>query len=54
VKNALVSARDTATLANERYQQGLSSYLDVVDAQRIGLLDQRVFHQRAKPATRFD
>ena len=28
VNRALVSARDTATLANERYQQGLSSYLE--------------------------
>jgi multidrug efflux system outer membrane protein len=34
VHRALVSARDTAALANERYQKGLSSYLDVVDAQR--------------------
>jgi multidrug efflux system outer membrane protein len=34
VNRALVSSRDTVALANERYQKGLSSYLDVVDAQR--------------------
>jgi multidrug efflux system outer membrane protein len=34
VGRAVAAARDTAALANERYQQGLSSYLDVVDAQR--------------------
>src|SRR5262249_18263259 len=37
VNRALVSARDTVTLANERYQKGLSNYLDVVDAQRSAL-----------------
>jgi len=37
VNRALVSARDTVTLANERYQKGLSNYLDVVDAQRAAL-----------------
>ncbi|HTL59181.1 MAG TPA: TolC family protein [Candidatus Limnocylindrales bacterium] len=37
VGRALVSARDTVTLANERYQKGLSNYLDVVDAQRAAL-----------------
>jgi multidrug efflux system outer membrane protein len=41
VNRALVSARDTAALANERYQRGLSSYLDVVDAQRIALQAER-------------
>ena len=37
VDRALLSARDTTALANERYQKGLSSYLDVVDAQRAAL-----------------
>lgn len=41
VNRALVSARDTANLANERYQRGLSSYLDVVDAQRAALQAER-------------
>lgn len=41
VDRALASARDTAALAEERYQQGLSSYLDVVDAQRIALQAER-------------
>jgi multidrug efflux system outer membrane protein len=41
VNRALTSARDTATLASQRYQQGLSSYLDVVDAQRIALQAER-------------
>lgn len=41
VNRALVSARDTAALANERYQRGLSSYLDVVDAQRAALQAER-------------
>ncbi len=41
VNRALVSARDTASLANERYQKGLSSYLDVVDAQREALKAER-------------
>lgn len=34
VQRGLASARDTASLATERYQRGLSNYLDVVDAQR--------------------
>lgn len=34
---ALLSARDTASLARERYQRGLSSYLEVVDAERAAL-----------------
>jgi outer membrane protein, multidrug efflux system len=41
VNRALTSARDTVTLASERYQQGLSSYLDVVDAQRVALQAER-------------
>lgn len=41
VNRALVSARDTAALANERYQKGLTSYLDVVDAQRAALQAER-------------
>jgi len=41
VNRALVSARETATLANERYQKGLSNYLDVVDAQRAALQAER-------------
>jgi multidrug efflux system outer membrane protein len=31
----------TAALATERYQRGLSSYLDVVDAQRAALQAER-------------
>jgi multidrug efflux system outer membrane protein len=34
VQQALAASRATATLAHERYQRGLSSYLEVVDAQR--------------------
>jgi multidrug efflux system outer membrane protein len=41
VGRALFSATDTAALANERYQRGLSSYLDVVDAQRVALQAER-------------
>src|ERR1043166_3936210 len=41
VHRALLSARDTAALASERYQRGLSSYLDVVDAQRTVLQSER-------------
>ena len=41
VNRALLSARDTASLANERYQRGLSSYLEVVDAQRAALQAER-------------
>ena len=41
VDRALVSARDTTLLAKERYQQGLTSYLDVVDAQRAALQAER-------------
>ncbi len=41
VNRALMSARDTASLANERYQKGLSNYLDVVDAQRLALQAER-------------
>jgi multidrug efflux system outer membrane protein len=42
VNRALVSARDTTALANERYQRGLTSYLDVVDAQREALKAERL------------
>jgi multidrug efflux system outer membrane protein len=41
VNRALVSARDTAALAAQRYQNGLSSYLDVVDAERVALQAER-------------
>lgn len=41
VERALSSARDTVKLAEERYQRGLSSYLDVVDAQRAALQAER-------------
>ncbi len=41
VNRALVSARDTASLAKERYQKGLTSYLDVVDAERAALQAER-------------
>jgi len=41
VNRALVAARDTASLANERYQKGLTSYLDVVDAERAALQAER-------------
>jgi multidrug efflux system outer membrane protein len=40
-RRALLSARDTAALAAERYQRGLTSYLDVVDAQRVALQAER-------------
>lgn len=38
---AIESARDTVELANERYLRGLTSYLDVVDAQRAVLEAER-------------
>ena len=41
MNRAVLAARDTATLANERYQRGLSNYLDVVDAQRTALQAER-------------
>ncbi len=41
VTRALSAARDTASLANERYEKGLTSYLDVVDAQRVALQAER-------------
>jgi len=41
VHRALLSARDTAALAEERYQRGLSSYLDIVDAERTVLQSER-------------
>lgn len=41
VNRAVVSSRDTVSLANERYQKGLTSYLDVVDAQRAVLQAER-------------
>jgi multidrug efflux system outer membrane protein len=41
VNRSLLGARDTAALAHERYQRGLSSYLEVVDAQRIALQSER-------------
>ncbi len=41
VNRALLAARDTAALASERYERGLSSYLDVVDAQRAVLQAER-------------
>jgi multidrug efflux system outer membrane protein len=41
VSRALASARDTASLAAERYNRGLSSYLEVVDAQRAALQAER-------------
>jgi multidrug efflux system outer membrane protein len=41
VARALTSSRDTVNLANERYQRGLTSYLDVVDAQRAALQAER-------------
>jgi outer membrane protein, multidrug efflux system len=41
VNRALAAARDTAALATERYQRGLSSYLEVVDAQRVALQAER-------------
>lgn len=41
VNRGLVSARDTVSLASERYQKGLTSYLDVVDAEREALKAER-------------
>ena len=34
LSNALASARDTRTLSQERYDKGLTSYFEVVDADR--------------------
>lgn len=34
IQRTLAAARDTAALAHQRYQRGLSSYLDVIDAER--------------------
>lgn len=41
IDRALLAARDTVTLADERYRKGLSNYLDVVDAQRLALQAER-------------
>lgn len=41
VTRSLTAARATATLANERYQKGLSTYLEVVDAERGALQAER-------------
>lgn len=41
MNRALLSARDTASLANELYQKSPSSYLDLVDAQRASLQAER-------------
>lgn len=41
VSRALRSARDTVSLATERYQRGLTSYLEVVDAERLALQAER-------------
>lgn len=41
IVRALNSARDTFSLASQRYEQGLSNYLDVVDAQRAVLQAER-------------
>lgn len=45
VDRALASARDTAALAAQRYEKGLSSYLEVVDAQRGALQSERLAAQ---------
>lgn len=42
---AWLAARDTAALAAERYKKGLSSYLDVVDAERSALQAERLTTQ---------
>lgn len=42
VNRSLLSARDTVTLATERYDRGLSNYLEVVDAQRVALQTERL------------
>jgi multidrug efflux system outer membrane protein len=51
VDRALAASRDTFSLANERYQKGLTGYLDVVDAQRDSLDAERtqtqLYGQRA-------
>ena len=41
IDRAILAARDTAAIASERYQKGLSNYLDVVDAQRAALQSER-------------
>jgi hypothetical protein len=50
VHRALASARETATLANERYPKGLTSYLDVADAQRDSAPSQTSGQAIARPA----
>lgn len=42
VGRALAAARDTAALARERHLRGLSSYLEVVDAERAALQAERM------------
>jgi|ERR1043166_9350604 hypothetical protein len=54
VNRALRSARDTASLASERYQKGLSSYLDVAEAQRASLQAERQETQLARSAGGFN
>lgn len=41
MNEASISAQTTFDLADERYRQGLSSYLEVVDAQRMALQAER-------------
>jgi len=45
VQCAAASARDTAALAQARYDRGLTNYLDVVDAQRAALQAERLVVQ---------
>jgi multidrug efflux system outer membrane protein len=42
---AIASARETASLATERYRTGLTNYLDVVDARRAVLQAERLDRQ---------
>jgi multidrug efflux system outer membrane protein len=44
-ERAVVSSVRAATLANQRYQSGISNYLEVVDANRAALESQRVLAQ---------
>ena len=45
IGRSLAAARDTTTLARERHLRGLSSYLEVVDAERVVLQAERAHAQ---------
>jgi multidrug efflux system outer membrane protein len=45
VDNVLEAARRTVTISTARYKQGLANYLEVLDAQRVVLANERLAAQ---------